>query len=92
MITQFGVSQDPNDNPFSKGEEGGVRILWDYATQQVIDGGEVSCGLFDTYYVYIHRPTYVMPWVLLKYEGKAPMYLHDKDVPELVQLAVLVSP
>lgn len=84
---------DPNDpfNPFSKGEEGGVRVLWDYTTQQVIDGGEVSCGLFDTYYVYIHRPTYVMPWVLLKYEGKAPMYLHDKDVPELVQLAAMVS-
>lgn len=91
MITQFGVSQDPNDNPFSKGEEGGVRVLWDCATEQVIDGGEVSCGLFDTHWVYIHRPSYFCPWILIKYEGMEPVYLHDKDVPELVQLAAMVS-
>lgn len=91
MITQFGVSQDPNDNPFSKGGEGGARILWDCATQQVIDGGSVSCSLFDTHWVYIYRPAYVIPWILLKYEKAEPVYLNDKDVPELVHLAAMVS-
>lgn len=90
MIAQFGVSQDPNDNPFKSGGGGGTKILWDYMSQQVVDGGNVTCGLFDNYWVFIHRPSYFCPWVLEKTPTDV-MYLHDKDVPELVQLAAMVS-
>jgi hypothetical protein len=68
----------------------GTKILWDYMTQQVVDGGDVNCDLFDTYWLYVYRPDSSIPWALYRFPGDH-MYLSEPDVPELVRLAVMVA-
>lgn len=67
-----------------------VKILWDYTTQQVVDGGNVSCGLFDTHWTYTYRADSRLPWVLTRCPGEV-LYLQEREVPELVRMAVMVA-
>lgn len=67
----------------------GVKILWDYTIQQVVDGGNVSCSLFDTHWTYTYRDGSKLPWVLSRYPGEV-LYVQEHEVPELVRLAVMV--
>ena len=72
------------------GNGGAVRILWDYKAQQVVDGGNVSCSLFDTHYVYMYIPGDPLPWRIERFNGDF-MYIAEREIPELVQLAAMVS-
>lgn len=67
-----------------------VKILWDYMAQQVVDGGDVSCSLFDTFYVYSYVDGAPLSWGIERSPGDF-MYLMEQQVPELVRIAVLVS-
>lgn len=66
-----------------------VKVLWDYQTQTVVDAGNVSCGLFDTHWIYKYRAGHKLPWVLSRYPGEVIFQL-DHEVPDLVRLAVMV--
>lgn len=92
MITQFGVSQDPNDNPFGSDAvySTEVKILWNYKTETVVDGGDVRCSLFDTLHVYMYMAGDSLPWRLSRFPGEH-VYVAERAVPELVQLAAMVS-
>lgn len=79
----------PLSDIFGKPIEG-VKILWDYTTQQVVDGGNVSCGLFDTHWTYTYRPGSKLPWVLCRFPGDV-FYKDEDQVPELVRMAVMVA-
>lgn len=68
-----------------------IKILWDYQTQQVVDGGNVSTSLFDTHWVYTFRPGDIsLPWVLSRFPGDV-FYKQENEVPELVRLAAMVA-
>jgi hypothetical protein len=68
----------------------GTKILWDYVTQQVVDGGDVSCSLFDTHWTYTYYHGQSLSWVLERFHGDG-MFLQEPDVPELVRMAVMVA-
>lgn len=68
----------------------GVKILWDYQAQQVIDAGDVRVSLFDTHWTYTYRHGSKLPWVLSRFPGDV-FYKQEDEVPELVRLAVLVA-
>lgn len=67
-----------------------VKILWDYVAEQVIDGGDVHCSLFDTFHVYMYMAGDSLPWRLSRFPGEH-VYVAERAVPELVQLAAMVS-
>lgn len=67
-----------------------IKILWDYEAGLVVDGGNVRCSLFDTLHVYMFMADSALPWRLSRYPGEH-VYVAETAVPELVQLAALVS-
>lgn len=78
-------------NPaFTAWHDACVKILWDYSTQSVVDGGDVRCSLFDTLHVYKFVAGDPLPWRLSRFPGEH-VYVAEVAVPELVQLAALVS-
>lgn len=82
---------DKNGTPmFTAPDSECVKILWDYSTQSVVDGGDVGCSLFDTLHVYKFVAGDPLPWRLSRFPGEH-VYVAEAAVPELVQLAALVS-
>jgi hypothetical protein len=84
----------PWDDPFNVPDQAPavpVKILWDYSTGQVIDGGEVSCGLFDTHWTYTYYPWRTsLQWALTRCPGEC-LYKQEAEVPEMVRLAVMIA-
>lgn len=67
-----------------------VKILWDFKAQQVVDAGNVSCSLFDTFWTYTYRHGSRLPWVLTRFPREV-LYVQETEVPGLVQMAALVA-